>query len=73
MPKLTADICPSCKGRGLVVIDVRHVKRGIRRRRKCTACGERFTSYEIADTRLDELEQKARKFMRFQEALRSAL
>lgn len=40
--------CPFCKGLEDKVVDSRMSKEGdvVRRRRKCLACGQRFTSYE---------------------------
>lgn len=40
-------ICPKCKKQDLCVIDSREVDdKSIRRRRECTSCGFRFTTYE---------------------------
>lgn len=38
--------CPYCKERDSRVIDTREVPEGIRRRRECNACEQRFTTYE---------------------------
>ena len=40
--------CPKCEGRDTRVIDSREVRNGdsIRRRRVCSDCGHRFTTYE---------------------------
>ena len=38
--------CPFCKARDSRVIDTRQVENGIRRRRECITCRERFTTYE---------------------------
>lgn len=45
--------CPECKGEA-EVLDSRRMKNGsaVRRRRECTACGFRFTTYEVADCSL---------------------
>lgn len=45
--------CPFCSGMDSRVVDSREAREGseIRRRRECTACGRRFTTYE----RVDEL------------------
>ena len=40
--------CPYCGKSRSRVIDTRAVRNGIRRRRKCQACGRRFTTYERA-------------------------
>lgn len=39
--------CLYCNG-STIVIDTRPTKSGIRRRRKCLDCGERFTTIETA-------------------------
>lgn len=43
--------CPFCNTDDTKVIDSRLVAEGnqVRRRRECTACGERFTTYETAE------------------------
>ncbi len=38
--------CPNCGGQELGVIDSRSLDEVVRRRRKCRACGARFTTYE---------------------------
>jgi transcriptional repressor NrdR len=38
--------CPYCGGDKLKVLDTTDIKNGIRRRRECQSCGERFTTYE---------------------------
>lgn len=38
--------CPYCTSQDTRVIDSREAEDGIRRRRECAACGERFTTYE---------------------------
>jgi hypothetical protein len=40
--------CPKCGGLDLDVKDSRAANGMIRRRRRCTACSERFTTYEAA-------------------------
>lgn len=39
-------VCPHCGHGSHKVIDTRDTGDGIRRRRECQACGQRFTSYE---------------------------
>lgn len=43
--------CPYCKHNDSRVIDSRAAEEGatIRRRRECTACGRRFTTYEVVE------------------------
>ncbi|MBK7045772.1 MAG: transcriptional repressor NrdR [bacterium] len=45
--------CPRCASDEDKVIDSRAVRdgRAVRRRRECTACGERYTTYEAVETR----------------------
>ena len=38
--------CPYCGQRASRVVDTREAGDGIRRRRECMACGQRFTTYE---------------------------
>lgn len=40
--------CPFCGAADSRVIDTRQVGGGIRRRRECQRCGQRFTTYEYA-------------------------
>jgi len=55
-------MCPKCAGDDDTVIDSREVADGeaVRRRRRCGACGTRWTTYERRDTiqaaSLNELE-----------------
>ena len=44
--------CPICNSQDSRVLDSRPVEDGasIKRRRECTACGKRFTTYEVIDT-----------------------
>ena len=49
--------CPFCADIDTRVIDSRLVSDGtqVRRRRECSSCGERFTSYEIAELVMPKL------------------
>ena len=38
--------CPFCGSTGSRVVDTRDAPQGIRRRRRCVDCGQRFTTYE---------------------------
>ena len=50
MTLATADIpCPKCQARLNRVTDSRGWKDAIRRRRLCTKCGARFTTYETTE------------------------
>ncbi len=53
-PRSTAAhlLCPSCNHDDSRVIDSRDSGDGIRRRRECTKCGRRFTTYERIQTRV---------------------
>jgi transcriptional repressor NrdR len=42
-------LCPFCSSDSTQVIDTRPIPDGVRRRRECTSCGERFTTYERAE------------------------
>ena len=42
-------VCPYCQESNTSVIDSRKNSEGIRRRRECTSCNLRFTTYEKAD------------------------
>lgn len=42
--------CPYCSGQESMVIDSRDLGEVVRRRRKCLACGGRFTTYERIQT-----------------------
>ena len=44
--------CPACSNQDSRVIDSRSVEDGssIKRRRECSACGRRFTTYEVIET-----------------------
>lgn len=41
--------CPYCGERDTRVLDSRPAEMKIRRRRECTRCGRRFTTYEIVE------------------------
>ena len=49
--------CPFCSDTETRVIDSRLVSDGsqVRRRRECSSCGERFTSYEVAELVMPKL------------------
>lgn len=49
--------CPFCSTEDTKVIDSRLVAEGdqVRRRRECTSCGERFTTYETAELLMPRL------------------
>lgn len=50
--------CPACGDRHAAITDSRAAPRGIRRRRCCSSCGERFTTYElhvVGGSALDDL------------------
>lgn len=39
--------CPQCDSRRSTVVDSRASGHTVRRRRKCSGCGARFTTYEV--------------------------
>ena len=49
--------CPFCNAEDTKVVDSRLAEDGssVRRRRECTECGERFTTYESAQLRMPQL------------------
>jgi len=49
--------CPFCSAEDTKVVDSRIADDGssVRRRRECTQCGERFTTYEAAQLRMPQL------------------
>ena len=49
--------CPFCQAQDTRVIDSRLGRDGdqVRRRRECTACGERFTTFELAELLMPRL------------------
>lgn len=42
--------CPKCGSNDTRVVDSREAPDAVRRRRKCEACGDRFTTYERVET-----------------------
>ncbi len=52
--------CPFCNAEDTSVINSRVSEEGdrVRRRRHCTACGKRFTTYEIVELRLPQVVKK---------------
>ncbi len=38
--------CPYCRNNNSRVIDTTHLRGGVRRRRECDKCGQRFSTYE---------------------------
>jgi transcriptional repressor NrdR len=42
-------LCPYCSAESTQVIDTRPADDAVRRRRECSACGQRFTTYERAE------------------------
>lgn len=52
--------CANCHKNETVVIDTRASGTGLRRRRKCRACGTRFTTYERIDAEIVEQKRPIR-------------
>ncbi|MEA2376645.1 MAG: transcriptional repressor NrdR [Thermoleophilaceae bacterium] len=60
--KIIHVLCPFCSSASTQVIDTRPNPDGVRRRRECTACGERFTTHERAEEpRLDVIKRDGRR------------
>jgi len=54
--------CPYCANKDTRVIDTREVGEGIRRRRECKTCQQRFTTYErVAKTSLQVAKSDGRR------------
>jgi len=54
--------CPFCGDNDSRVLDTREVGDGIRRRRECQACGQRFTTYErVAKVNLQVVKRDGRR------------
>ncbi|MFH1085002.1 MAG: transcriptional regulator NrdR [Chloroflexota bacterium] len=54
--------CPFCEATDSRVVDTREVGDGIRRRRECQRCGQRFTTYErIAEVNLVVVKRDGRR------------
>lgn len=62
--------CPFCHANDTKVTDSRLVteKQQVRRRRECTICNERFTTYEIVELSMPRLIKKDGSYVQFQEA-----
>lgn len=43
-------ICPKCQSEQVKVYDMRHTTNGCRRKRKCLACGYRYSTMEVLIT-----------------------
>ena len=57
--------CPYCGERDTRVLDSRPAEMKIRRRRECTRCGRRFTTYEIVECPLLMVEKRDGSFEAF--------
>ena len=57
--------CPYCGERDTRVLDSRPAEMKIRRRRECTRCGRRFTTYEIVERPLLMVEKRYGSFEAF--------
>jgi len=55
-------LCPFCSADSTQVIDTRPIPDGVRRRRECGDCGERFTTYERVEApNLDVIKRDGRR------------
>ncbi len=57
--------CPYCDERETKVLDSRSTDSKIRRRRECTACGKRFTTYEVVERPLLMVQKRNGSFEPF--------
>ncbi len=53
--------CPHCGGSRTRVVDTRAAGEGIRRRRECQECGQRFTTYEHIAPELNIVKRDGRR------------
>ena len=68
--------CPQCDGTRNRVVDTRTSRggRAVRRRRECTGCGDRFTTYEKAELSLPRIVKRDGSRVPFsEEKLRSGM
>jgi transcriptional repressor NrdR len=55
-------LCPFCSADSTQVIDTRPIPDGVRRRRQCGDCGERFTTYErVEEAKLEVVKRDGRR------------
>jgi transcriptional repressor NrdR len=60
--RIAGVLCPFCSADTTHVIDTRPTPDGVRRRRECGACGERFTTHERAEEpRVDVIKRDGRR------------
>ena len=52
-------VCPECLSENFIVINSRHKGGTVYRRRSCNNCGNRFTTYEIDEKKIAELNHLA--------------
>ena len=53
--------CPYCESESTSVVDTREAGDAVRRRRECGDCGNRFTTYERAETNVTVLKRDGRR------------
>jgi transcriptional repressor NrdR len=53
--------CPYCESESTHVVDTRDAGDAVRRRRECEGCGNRFTTYERAETSVTVLKRDGRR------------
>jgi transcriptional repressor NrdR len=53
--------CPYCSSTSTRVSETREAADGVRRRRECQSCGNRFTTYERAETNVTVLKRDGRR------------
>lgn len=65
--------CPACQQQTAYVIETRHTGPITRRRRRCSSCDHRFTTYELHQEHYKQLLGNTKQLRRIEQALSSLL
>jgi transcriptional regulator NrdR family protein len=65
-------LCDFC-GKPTRVIDKRNRTDVVARRRECTACGERFSTYEVDQKKMKAMKRKIREYENLKEEIRRVI
>lgn len=65
--------CPICSSDDFLVVDTATTAGQVRRRRKCSHCGHRETTFELPDRRVQELERLERLVRELGKAVESGV